>query len=264
MARRAALFLAALSVAACDRPPLAWQEAMRAPRAPGPAWRLAVDAHGQPALGTAPTVPFVAPPGACATSVVFTRAGGGVWFVAWWQPRADSSAQLLVSRSANGGATWSAPAVADGRDRSPLGCARPHPSIAADSATGAVHLAYFVVPQQGAGVWYVHSPDAGASWRGATGVFYGTDPAAADVAVRGDTVLVAYEYPDADDARIGVALSYTAGRDFPVHMPVSPGTERAADPRAALGAGTAAVAWVAGGRDAAATVVDIAALGGGT
>lgn len=237
------------------------------PNAPDAGWRLTVDAQAKPVVGRAAAAPFVGPPGACPSSIVFASAGGGTWFVAWWQPRADSSAQLLVSRSTNGGTTWSAPVAADTRDRSPLGCARPNPSIAADSASGSLHLAYFIAPRQGGGVWYEHSQDQGATWHDPVGVFYGDDPAHADVAARGDTVLVAYEYPNADDARVGVAVSYTAGRDFAARMPVSAGTERASDPRVALGGGVAAVGWTSGdatgGRGAAFTVVDVAPFGRG-
>ena len=240
---------------------------MRRPSAPSAGWRLAIDAGAKPALGVAATAPFVAPPGACPTSIVFAPAGGASWFVAWWQPRADSSAQLMVSRSINGGGSWSAPVVADARDRAPLGCARPNPAIAADSASGYLHLAFFIVPKDGAGVWYAHSQDQGATWHDPVGVFYGDDPAHADVAAHGDTVLVAYEYPNADDARVGVAVSYAAGHVFAARMPVSSGTERASDPRIALGGGIVAVGWTSGdatgGRGAAATVVDVAPLGSG-
>jgi hypothetical protein len=267
LCRLAVLAMATASCAACDRPPLRWREAMRTPNAPGAGWRLAIDAQAKPALGVAATAPFVAPPGACPSSIVFAPAGGASWFVAWWQPRADSSAQLMVSRSINGGGSWSAPVVADTRDRAPLGCARPNPGIVADSASGYLHLAYFIVPKDGAGVWYAHSQDHGATWHDPVGVFYGDDPARADVAAHGDTVLVAYEYPNADDARVGVAVSYTAGPVFAARMPVSPGTERASDPRIALGGGIVAVGWTSGdatgGRGAAATVVDVAPFGSG-
>ncbi len=241
---------------------------MRTPNAPRAGWRLTLDARAVPTVGAQPTTSFVAPAGACAGSMVFARAGGADWFVAWWQPRADSSAQLLVSQSTNGGASWSAPVAADDRDRKPLGCTRPNAALGVDSASGYVHLAYFVAPAQGAGVWYVHSQDRGATWHAPVGVFYGDDPARADVAAHGDTVLVAYEYPNADDERVGVAVSYTAGHTFDTRMPVSPNTERASDPRVAIGAGEAAVGWTSGastangGGGADFTVVDVAPLGG--
>lgn len=234
------------------------------PNAPRAAWRLTLDGRATPAMGVQPTTSFVAPPGACAGSIVFAPAGGPDWFVAWWQPRADSSVQLLVSQSTNAGASWSAPVAADDRDHKPLGCGRPNAAIVADSASGYVHLAYFLAPAQGAGVWYVHSQDKGATWHAPVGVFYGDDPARADVAARGDTVLVAYEYPNADDERVGVAVSYTAGHTFDARMAVSPNTEHASDPRVAIGGGAAAVAWTSGAPGGNAksgadfTVVDVA------
>ncbi|HEX5180486.1 MAG TPA: sialidase family protein [Gemmatimonadaceae bacterium] len=266
--RRAALLgVSAVLVGSCDRPPLTWRETMRKPNAPSAGWRLLVDGRGTPALDAAPTAPFVAPTGACPNSIVFASAGGGNWFTAWWQPRADSSARLMVSRSTNAGQSWTAPVAAESRDTAPLGCARPNPALAADSAAGVVHLAYFIALSRGSGVWYAQSRDQGATWPDPVGVFYGDDPAHADVAARHDTVIVAYEYPNDDDGRVGVALSYDAGHEFTVRMPVSPGTERASDPRVALGGGVVAVGWtsgeVTGGRSAAFTVVDVAPLGGG-
>ncbi|HKV50664.1 MAG TPA: sialidase family protein [Gemmatimonadaceae bacterium] len=240
---------------------------MRTLGAPRAGWRLTLDAHAKPVLATQPTTSFVAPAGACAGSMVFAPAGGSDWFVAWWQPRADSSAQLLVSQSIDAGASWSAPVAADDRDHQPLGCGRPNAAIVADSPSGYVHLAYFLAPSQGAGVWYVHSQDKGATWHAPVGVFYGDDPARADVAAHGDTVLVAYEYPNADDARVGVALSYTAGHTFLARMAVSPNTERASDPRVAIGRGVAAVGWASGSPNANGragsdfTVVDVARVG---
>src|SRR6185437_3309610 len=118
------------------------------------------------------------------------------------------------------------------RDTAPLGCARPNPALAADSAAGVVHLAYFIALSRGSGVWYAQSRDQGATWPNPVGVFYGDDPAHADVAARHDTVIV--------------ALSYDAGHEFTVRMPVSPGTERASDPRVALGGGMVAVGWMSG------------------
>lgn len=253
--------------ASCSQSAPTWREALRTPNAPPAGWRLELDGRATPTIGTRPATSFVTPVGACAGSIVFAPAGGPLWFVAWWQPRADSSAQLLVSQSTNAGASWSAPAAVDDRDRQPLGCGRPNAAMTADSASGYVHLAYFLAPRQGAGVWYVHSQDRGATWHPPVGVFYGDDPARADVAAHGDTVLVAYEYPNADDGRVGVAVSYTAGHTFDIHMAVSPGTERASDPRVAVGAGVAAVAWTSGAPNsnrasgADFTVVDVAPLG---
>lgn len=248
---------------------MTWREAMRRPNAPPAGWRLTLDVHAVPTVSVRPTVPFISPVDACASSLVFAPAGGSEWFVAWWQPRADSSAQLQVSRSMNEGGSWSSPVTADGRDHRPLGCDRPNAALVADSAGGSVHVAYFVAPNQGAGVWYVRSRDHGVTWDDPVGVFYGDDPARADVAAHGDTVLVAYEYPNAADARVGVAVSYTAGHTFDTRMPVSPGTERASDPRVAVGAGMVAVGWTSGaspanGRGGADfTVVDVAPLGRG-
>ena len=242
--RRAVMAMTCAAAMACDRAPIAWRRATR-PAPPVGAWQLVLDARGTASSAPAPRATFVPPAGACASSVVFSRLGAREWFAAWWQPRRDGSAVLDVSRSVDDGATWTAPVAADARDRSTASCARPGPAIAADSTSGYVHLAYYLRAPEGAGLWFVHSMDRGATWHAPVGVFFGDDPAAASVAAHGDTVAVAYEYPVAGDARVGVAVSVTTGHLFELHAAVSPSTEAASDPRVAVRGPWVAVTWAA-------------------
>ncbi|HEY7877352.1 MAG TPA: sialidase family protein [Gemmatimonadaceae bacterium] len=264
--RAAAIVGLAMLALGCDRPPVTWQEVARTAGALAADTRLTLDANGAPAIGARPTAPFVTPAGACAASLVFARLGAGEWYAAWWQPRADSSASLVVARSINSGNSWTPPMVADARDHSSLGCARPAPAIAADSASGYVHLVYFLAAPQGTGIWFTHSMEHGAIWHAPVGILFGDDPARASVAAHGDTVVVAYEYPNADEGRVGIAISSTTGHIFEWRVPVSATTEQASDPRVAVRGRRVAVAWASraigasGDAAPAATVVDVGTL----
>jgi hypothetical protein len=54
---------------------------------------------------------------------------------------------------------------------------------------------------------------------------------------------VAYEYPLASDARIGLAVSFTDGHIFDFNVPVSGADQATSRPRVALSGRTSAIAW---------------------
>jgi hypothetical protein len=224
---------------------------MRVENVPRGQWTLALDPEGRPALAQAQGAPLVLPAGACTASAVFARMSAREWYAAWWQPRGDGSAALMVARSTNGASTWALPVVADGRDRSSLGCARPRPAITVDPASGAVYLAYYLraAGGGGAGVWLTRSESHGVRWQEPAYVTLGSTPAAVSIAARGDTVAVGYEDPSARGGRVGIAASTTAGERFEFRRTVSGPNESASDPRVALRGRTLAVAWQSHPRD---------------
>ena len=227
---------------------MAWSDSARLDAAAvanaGPRWTIALDAGG--AIGVEPPrLPALAPAaGSCAGSVVAARTSGHEWYAGWWSARADSSATLLVARSTDDGAHWTAPLSADARDTGRRGCARPALAIAADSATGFIHLAYFLEPAEGAGVWLTHSMEHGAMRHSPVAIAFGADPAATSVAAEGDTVVAAYESPNASEGWIGLALSTSDGHliDWRI-AEVSGRTVPARDPRVVLHGRELAVAW---------------------
>jgi len=246
---RSVTLAGACALAACDREPVAWREAARlepaAVAAAGPAWRIAVDAQG--AARVARPESLAAAPGerACPGSFALARERDRTWHAAWFRARDDSSVVLLVARSRDGGATWSAAMPADDRDRGRRGCARPAPAIVADSTTGYVHVAYYLEPDGGGAVWLVHSMDDGASWHPPLALAFGADPAAASVAASRDTVVVAFESPNANEAWIDLALSVSAGHAIEQRtVAVSGRSVPARAPRIAMRGRTLAVAWV--------------------
>lgn len=167
-------------------------------------------------------------PGTCPASVR-TASNGKFTYATWWRVKSDSSASLMVARS-DSGSIWNKPVVADSTDHSIRGCDRPAPSIAADSSSGYVHLAYFLEPAAGAGVFFAHSMDSAATFHSQVPIVFGKNPSRVSVAAHGDRVAVAYEDPNAAQPLIGVALSKTMGHIFEIRMQATPENGRAMQP----------------------------------
>lgn len=207
-------------------------------------------AGGLPVLGA----------GACLSSLRWGRSVADPRQVAaaWWVARADSSVVLQLARSADNGAHWDTTRAADDRDRGLRGCARPPPAVGYDPVSGYTHLAYFLEPATGAGVFYEHlmdtpvaAPSASSSARMAmfhapVGIVYGDTPSRADVAGHGDTVAVAYEDPNRAAPQVVLAVSVTAGHTFAPRVPASGENVAARDPLVALDGNTVGVAWEEG------------------
>lgn len=229
--------------AGCQREPtlVQWSE-------PRPAGAHAPDAvlrfeEDRPSMQPAPPPLEFSPEPMCAGSLRFARQEATTLFVAWWQPRGDSSAALVVARSDDGGVSWREPVVVDSLDSGRRGCRRPPPAIAADSATGYVHLAYFLDAPEGAGVFFSHSMEGGELFHEPVAIMYGDQPSAAAIAAHGDLVAVAFEEPNASRPQIWVALSGTSGHIFRVRARVSGTSVASAHPRVALRDSLVAVAW---------------------
>ena len=225
---------------------MSWRDAAPSGAAPDSGARLAVDGAGRAVfVHEAAAAALASPAGACAGSLRSAAGGGAVRYAVWWRARADSSAALLAARSDDGGRSWGPPAAVDTLDGASLGCARPAPAIAADSTNGYVHVAYFLVAPEGAGVFFAHSMERGAMFHAPVVIVFGERPAAVSVAARGDTVAVAYEDPNGVARGIGLALSVTLGHIFERRLPlVSSPSVPATSPQVALGPRTVAVAWV--------------------
>ena len=185
----------------------------------------------------------VLPATSCRGSVRLSVSAGKL-FAAWWSPRADSTALLLASLSTDSGRTWRAPAPVDTTDHGASGCARTAPSIAADAASGYVHISYAMQATEGPGLFFAHSMDGGATFHAPVPILYGERLGVTSVAASGDHVVVAFEDPGSRTPRIGLALSATMGHIFEHRvLPVSDDNSAATQPLVALAGHRLAVAW---------------------
>ncbi len=215
-------------VAACGRDAITWDDS-----GSGPAPRGPVEAR---------TVTRVPGERACAASIRAIQSGP-VTFAVWWEARQDSSAVLMLSRSTDEGTEWEPPVAADTTDHSTRGCSRFPPAIAADSASGYVHLAYFVEPADGSGLFYAHSMDGGRTLHAPVPIVFGRNASRVSMASSGDRVAVAYEDPNSVQPSIGLALSKTMGHIFEQRVRASPENVRAKQPVVALDGDTISLWW---------------------
>jgi hypothetical protein len=202
-------------------------------------------ANGLPSLG----------PGACLSSVRWARAQAHDVAAVWWVARADSSVMLRLARSHDDGAHWDTLPPADIRDQGVRGCRRPPAAVAVDPRSGYTHLAYYLEPPAGAGVFYLHLMDMErtgahpgvadtiAMFHAPVAIVYGGSLAETSVAGHGDTVVVAYQNPNDFVPHVELVLSVTAGHSFPWRVEASGSGIAASAPTVAIDGATIAVGW---------------------
>lgn len=243
MRRALALTLLALANACIDSP-VEWTTQRSTPLGTDSTRVLAPDGtlHPDSMLALAATVN---PPSAniCPGSLRLSRAGGSLYAV-WWAPRPDSNANLLSSRSLDGGRHWSIAAAVDTSDTGVSGCRRIAPSIAADSSSGYVHITYAMLAPEGPGLFFAHSMDEGVTFHAPVAILYGDRLGRTSVAADGDIVVVGFEDPNSRTPRVGLAISRTMGHIFEQRiLPVSEDVGTATRPRTAVRGRQIAVAW---------------------
>jgi hypothetical protein len=206
---------------------------------PGAPAALVVDTAGARGGPSVPAMPTL-----CAGSVRTARDSTGDWYAVWWALRPDSTADVVVARSADA-KTWRPAVRVDSTDTGRLGCRRPAPSIAADG--GNIHVAYAMTAREGPGIFASHSMDRGTMFHSPVAIVYGERPGLTAVGARGNLVAVAYEDPNTNPTRIGLALSRTMAHTFESRELVSPETGGGASaPRVSLRGDSVAVIWSRG------------------
>jgi hypothetical protein len=250
-----ALFSLVALASACEPPPVEWRGvAERVAVAPdGDETNAAADARlvlrpdGSTALESitaAPASPAAADTAACAGSIRTAVLSRAEVYGVWWSRRANGSAALVAARSDDGGTTWTAPVPVDTTDRWLVACSRPSPAIAADSASGYVHVTYFLHGLNGPGVFFSHSMERGELFHAPVPIVYGARPAATAVAAADSFVVVAFEDPNSKRSQVSLAMSRTWGHIFARERPEASSLESPAErPLIALRDSVVAVGW---------------------
>lgn len=242
--RHAASAALLVLASACIEPPVDWTSRRSIPLGSDSARVLAPDGTLHPDSMLARATAVTPPAGSiCPGSLRLSRAGPSL-YAAWWSPRPDSSANLLLARSLDAGRHWSVPAAVDTSDKGVSGCRRFAPAIAADSSSGYVHVTYPMVAPEGSGLFFAHSMDEGVTFHTPVAILYGDRLGPTSVAADGDIVVVAFEDPNSPTPRIGLAISRTMGHIFEQRiLPLSDDVGTATRPLAAVRGRRIAVAW---------------------
>jgi hypothetical protein len=253
----ASLGLLAL-VSACIKSPVEWTTQRSLPLDSDSARVLAPDGtlHPDSMLALAARI---TPPSSdiCPGTLRLARAGSAL-YATWWAPRPDSNANLLASRSLDSGRHWSVAAPVDTSDQGVSGCRRIAPSIAADSASGYVHVTYAMVAPEGPGLFFAHSMDEGVTFHAPVAIVYGDRLGRTSVAADGDIVIVGFEDPNSTSPRVGLAISRTMGHIFEQRiLPLSDDVGAATRPRTAVHGRQIAVAGEPRASPAAAAALDV-------
>lgn len=236
--RSAGLLLIVLALA-CSQQPVEWTSAS-AERISGD---VDVSPTGEVTRITNAPLDTPLPSAFCPGSMRAAR-DGAVVNVVWWSPRADSTARLEFARSVDAGVHWAVHSTVDSTDRSMAGCRREPPAIAADAASGYIHVTYGLVSTEGPGLFFSHSMDNGALFHSPVPIMYGERLGRTAVAASGDNVAVAFEDPNSREPQIGLALSRTMGHIFEQRvLPVSADNGSATQPTVAVRKDRIAVAW---------------------
>jgi len=242
----------ALGLTACEKGPVEWRADTRQLAMPVSGDETsAADAHlvlradGSPALEPVVTVATVpADTAACPGSLRVAAISPTEIYSVWWSRRDAGRAVLISARSDNAGATWMPSVPVDTTDRGALSCARPAPSIAADSTSGYVHVTYFLNSPTGPGVFFSHSMERGELFHAPVPIMYGERPSASAVTAADSMVLVAFEDPNSQRPQISLAMSRTWGHIFARERPAaSTGTTSAERPLVAVRQSQVVVGW---------------------
>ncbi|MGH7526923.1 MAG: sialidase family protein [Gemmatimonadales bacterium] len=178
----------------------------------------------------------------CRTAVAV--AADGTIYVAWRAILPGDIRDVVVTRSADGGKSWTPPIRARADGWVYPGCPHAGPSLEVD-ARGAVHIAWWTGKEGEAGVYYARSQDGGASFA-STPIAVGqrARPAHVQLALAPDSgVYVAWDDGLGEMPRVLVRRSRDGGRNFGGTEVLSEPGVAASFPVVAVYGDSVAVAW---------------------
>jgi hypothetical protein len=188
----------------------------------------------------------------CRTAIA--TAPDGALYVAWRAVLPGGVRDVVVARSADGGATWGAPVRVHADDWVFDACPHAGPSMQVDSA-GAVHVAWWTGKEGAAGVFYARSADGARSFAApvALGVARHSRPAHVQLALApGGIVAAAWDDGTLRVPQVKLRVSRDGGASFAAALPVSEAGRAATFPVLAAAGRRVTVAWTEQSEDAAA------------
>jgi hypothetical protein len=184
----------------------------------------------------------------CRTAIA--SAGGGVVYVAWRTVLPGNIRDVVVARSADDGETWSRPVRVHADDWSIEACPHAGPSMIVDER-GRLHIAWWTGAPQRAGAYYARSEDGGATFGApiTLGAAAESKPSHPQLAMNGDSVVVAWDDGTVPVPQVRVRVSRDGGRTFGEAATLTEVARAGTFPVLALAADAITVAWSEQGAD---------------
>jgi hypothetical protein len=180
----------------------------------------------------------------CRTALV--SGTDGTLYIAWRTVLPGNIRDIVVARSTDGGATWSAARRVHADDWVFEACPHAGPALAVDSS-GALHVAWWTGKEGTAGVYYARSSDRAETFSApvALGVAKRSRPAHVQLALHDDAKMVAVVWDDGTlpVSRIVMRVSEDGGRTFGRPRPVSAEHRAAGFPVLGLVRDSVVIAW---------------------
>lgn len=178
----------------------------------------------------------------CRTAIATAR--DGTLYLAWRTVLAGNVRDVVVAKSRDRGATWSAPVRVRADNWVFDGCPHAGPSMQVDSA-GTVHIAWWTGVEGKAGVYYARSTDNGATFEApvALGVSEFSAPAHAQLAIGDGKVVVVWDDGTVKTPRVVMRVSADGGATFSPPTLVSTEGRAATFPVLALRGRSLTIAW---------------------
>lgn len=180
----------------------------------------------------------------CRTSLA--TAGDGTLYLSWRKVFPGNVRDIVLTRSTDRGATWSAPARIHADNWVYDGCPEAGPSLKVDR-NGLVHIAWWTGKEGSAGVHYAQSNDGGKTFSApiALGTAQFSKPAHVQLAIddAGQTIVAAWDDGTVKVPEIVLRVSRDGGRTFSERQAASEPGQAASFPVVTLVGNTLNLAW---------------------